>query len=158
MSTEVIPSTTIAIPTGGVKVTGIDVTDDSISIRLNTTIGPIIGVCDADCCSETWIEDIEAPALGFPCTLLGGYDLDMPDARDSEEGEPQEWIAFYGLRLHTSSGDIDIEYRNASNGYYGGSLVWSQTHYYGGVFEQQVPTDNWLPLDEWRRRKDGGDN
>jgi hypothetical protein len=143
----------VETPLKNLVIEGIDVTHDSISIRLNTNIGPIIGVCDADCCSETWIENVELPALGFPCRLITAEHLNMPEGRDSEGDELQEYIQFYGIKLTTDKGEIIIEYRNASNGYYGGDLLWGDRHYYGGVNRQQIPSDEWISTDEWLSRK-----
>lgn len=132
---------------------GVDVTSDSISIRLNTNIGPLIGVCDADCCSQTWIENIELPALGFPCTIVAADELEMPEGREALSDEPQEYIRFYGLRLKTNKGELVVDYRNASNGYYGGNLVWSADRFYGGVYNGQEPNQEWLPVETWLQRK-----
>lgn len=137
----------------GILLNGIDVSVDSISIRLNTAQGPIIGVCDADCCSETWIENIETPALGFPCTVIAAHELEMPEGRYSIDGEPQDFIRFYGLKLITNKGEIVIDYRNASNGYYGGTLDWNGERFYGGVFGQNNPNQEWIPVDEWLAQK-----
>ena len=153
MSKELIVNGKFNIPEGGIKLFGIDVTKDSISIRLNTSIGPVIGVCDAGCCSETWIESIEEPALGFPCMIIGAQDLDMPEGRDAEDGEPQDYIQFYGIKFVTDKGEIVIDYRNASNGYYGGSIEWDGKRFYGGVYGQNNPSDEWLTLEEWQSRK-----
>lgn len=143
----------IKIPENGIVLEGIEITEDSISIKLLTDRGPFIGVCDADCCSETWIENVELPALGFPCRVVGVSDLEMPDSRPSEEGEPQEHIEFYGLKFVTTHGDLVIDFRNASNGYYGGSLEWSPDRFYSGVFNQQEPNQIWISIEEWLRRK-----
>ena len=143
MGNEITKFGQVEIPLNGIQLDGIDISEDSIAIRLNTPQGPIIGVCDADCCSETWIENIDLPVLGFPCTVVGAMHLDMPEGRESEGDEPQEFIEFYGLKLVTNKGEIIIDYRNASNGYYGGSLEWSPDHYYGGVYGQQTKS-GWM--------------
>ena len=36
-----------------------------------------------------------------------------------------------------------IDYRNESNGYYGGNLCWDDESFYGGVYGQNVSTMNW---------------
>lgn len=153
MSTEIINYGELAIPTSGIRLNGIDMTSDSISIRLNTSMGPMIGVCDADCCSETWIENIELPALGFPCTVIAVEELQMPEERESQGDEPQEYILFYGLKFITDKGEMIIEYRNASNGYYGGSLEWKSDYFYGGVFVGQEPNGEWISVDDWQQQK-----
>lgn len=76
-----------------------------------------------DCCSATWIEGIDDPGA------LHGYVLDveeilMPDQvqRVTPLCPYPDSVAFYGLKITTPHGRAVIEYRNNSNGYYGGSL------------------------------------
>jgi hypothetical protein len=65
----------------------------------------------------------------------------------SSDDSEYEIIAFYGLKITTDKGDIIIDYRNSSNGYYGGNLSWPNDNYfYRGVFGQNVSTEEWKPL------------
>jgi hypothetical protein len=41
-----------------------------------------------------------------------------------------------------------IDYRNESNGYYGGELCWPDDHFYGGVHGQNVSTEQWVDVTE----------
>ncbi len=84
----------------------------------------IVATCDAECCSHTWIENVELPALGFPATVLEVQDLDMPDLGDLPGCD---CVAYYGFKIITDKGEIIIDYRNDSNGYYGGSLDWPRS-------------------------------
>jgi len=84
-----------------------------------------VGV-DADCCSYTWIESIELPALGFPATVFSVDDLELPHYPDSEFHPNSDVEAYYGCKISTDKGEIIIDYRNDSNGYYGGSLWWPE--------------------------------
>ena len=65
-------------------------------------------------------------------------------AGDIEDGLPQteehreDVIQFYGFKVSTDKGVLVIDYRNESNGYYGGSLTWPGDYHYGGVFEQNI--------------------
>jgi hypothetical protein len=105
----------------------------------------VVAYCDADCCSYTWIEHVELPTL--PAVVLAVADIDMPAASPpgGKNGpESTEEVAFYGLRVTTSTGHLVIDYRNDSNGYYGGSLTWPGNDYhYGGVYGQNKKTDEW---------------
>jgi hypothetical protein len=84
--------------------------------------GSVGAYCYADCCSYTWIEHIELPALGFPATVVSVDDLDLPG---SDENHPEfDYLQVYGCKITTDRGEIIIDYRNSSNGYYGGDLVW----------------------------------
>lgn len=97
----------------------------------------IVAACDGDCCSYTWIEHVEAPAL--PATVTAVEDIDLPETephRGTHGPDATDSVAFYGLKITTSAGHLIIDYRNDSNGYYGGSLVWPEDYHYGGVYGQ----------------------
>lgn len=105
---------------------------------------------DGDCCSFTWIEHIEMPALGLPFTITGIEELDMPDLGDMEGCEV---VTYYGAKITTNKGDIVIDYRNDSNGYYGGNIVWPVTkdeysYFYGGVHGQNESSLEWEDIEE----------
>jgi len=120
------------------------IADDRMAIKFSTTEGDVVARCDAECCSHTWIESVELPANGFPCTVLSEEDLQLPDAAQDQYGDV---IQFYGVRLVTDKGYIVIDYRNESNGYYGGYLVWpGDRGYYGGVYGQGISSENWVGI------------
>lgn len=125
---------------------GVMLADDRKALRFDTVDGgEIIVRVDGDCCSDSWVEGIELPALGFPCVVLEVNELDLAD-RDIiyEDGV----TAMYGCQIKTTSGDMVIDYRNDSNGYYGGNLCWDDDDFYGGVFGQNVSTMNWQEVTE----------
>jgi hypothetical protein len=78
---------------------------------------------EGDCCSRSWIEHLEAPKDFVGAILLGVQDGGVAEPPDYEPHEDDECVKFYETRFHTDKGDIILEYRNSSNGYYGGSLV-----------------------------------
>ncbi len=105
---------------------------------------------DGDCCSYTWIESVEMPALGLPFTIINVEDLDMPDLGDMPD---KEVVAYYGAKITTDKGDMVIDYRNDSNGYYGGDIVWPVTddeysYFYGGVYQQNISSEEWEDIEE----------
>lgn len=100
---------------------------------------------DADCCSHSWIEHIELPAGGFPALVLAIEDLEIEVEQDHSE---HDCLTKYGLKITTDKGDLVIDYRNESNGYYGGDLVWPTDHFYGGVYGQNVSTADFKPVTE----------
>lgn len=120
----------------------VHIADDAKAIRFLTDQGEIIARADADCCSETWIEHVEIPALGIPAFVTSAKDVAMPEPDQGED----EYLQSYGFEISTDRGEILIEYRNASNGYYGGNLAWPGEHFYGGVYEQNVSSCNWVSL------------
>lgn len=127
----------------GKVITGVKIADDKQAILFQTASGDIVAGCYAECCSHTWIEGIELPVNGFPATVLSAEDIAMPDL-----GSPAEYdvIAYYGFKVKTDKGDIVIDYRNESNGYYGGNLSWPDDRHYGGVYGQNVSNHNWREI------------
>ena len=56
-------------------------------------------------------------------------------------------LQFYGFKITTTRGVCVIDFRNESNGYYGGELSWpNERYYYGGVFGQNVSAEDWKPV------------
>jgi len=129
----------------GKTINKIMIADDKQALLFMTDDGDHVVRVDADCCSHTWVESIEAPALGFPALVAGAEDLDLNMEDEEKDGE---YIAFYGFKISTNKGDIIIDYRNESNGYYGGNLVWPDDNYfYGGVYGQNVSDENWKEIE-----------
>ena len=81
-------------------------------------------------------ENVEMPAGGLPAKILNIEDLDLPEKR-----EEYVLIQFYGLKFTTDKGDLILDYRNESNGYYGGNLTWPGDYYYGGVYKQNISNE-----------------
>lgn len=80
---------------------------------------------EGDCCSSSWIEHLEMPPDIDGARLLS-VDDSAPitqdhSAHDEENGGDS--ISVYNTVFRTDRGDIVLEYRNSSNGYYGGYLV-----------------------------------
>lgn len=91
-------------------------------------------VVDADCCSNTWIESVIEESALVGHTITDIEDLELPDDspvngdRHTALGEDfyEDEMAFYGLAITTERGKCVIDYRNSSNGYYGGSMMLSE--------------------------------
>ncbi len=89
---------------------------------------------EGDCCSRSWIEHLEMPNDIKGATITGAHDSDYVNATEDDEKNPvvnpgdyqpreYECLKVYQTVFHTDRGDISLEYRNSSNGYYGGSLT-----------------------------------
>ena len=122
----------------GKTLTNVELASDKKAIRFTVDGETVVAKCDGDCCSSTWIESLEMPAGGLPAKILEVADLDLP----SQESD-YELIQFYGLKLTTDKGDLVLDYRNESNGYYGGNLSWPGEYHYGGVHGQNDSTEQW---------------
>lgn len=131
----------------GRTLNGIKIAADKGAILFQTDAGDVVARADGDCCSHTWVESIALPALGFPALVQTVADLDMPDLGSPDE---YECIAYYGCKIVTDKGEIIIDYRNESNGYYGGSLEWpsedGRDYFYGGVHGQNVSKEEWTEV------------
>ncbi|MBL4753834.1 MAG: hypothetical protein JKY52_09620 [Flavobacteriales bacterium] len=130
----------------GKVLTGLKLADDKEALLFVTDQGSYKARCDADCCSYTWVEHITMPYKGLPALVLNVEDLDMPDLGDIKGCD---YVQYYGLKIETDKGDIIIDYRNDSNGYYGGNLSWpDDSYFYGGVYGQNVSKEDWKDIIE----------
>lgn len=108
----------------GRMITGYTLAEDNESITFQFAAGDAITlVTFGDCCSHTWIESIDLPdnLLGIVQSV---EDIAMPDLGNiaTTKEECVDQVAYYGLKITTNKGSAVIDYRNNSNGYYGGSL------------------------------------
>lgn len=90
---------------------------------------------EGDCCSHSWIEHLEVPKDLEGAEFLGHESIGSIDATEDDAYNPKregasdyyprehESLAVYQDVFRTSKGDVALEYRNSSNGYYGGYLV-----------------------------------
>lgn len=130
----------------GKTIVSMKIAADKEAILFVTDAGDdLIVKVDADCCSHTWVEAIELPALGFPFVIGSVEDLELNADLDTQGGELQ----FYGAKIVTDKGDMIIDYRNESNGYYGGSICWpGDGYFYGGVYSQNVSAQEWVEIQD----------
>ncbi len=80
---------------------------------------------EGDCCSFSWIEHLETFGDVRGATLLS-VDDSAPITQDHDEHDSAnggDCISVYNTAFKTDRGEIILEYRNSSNGYYGGYLV-----------------------------------
>lgn len=109
----------------------VEVSDEKTTLTLTFDDGSINRyVAYGDCCSETWIEYLTVPSDVNGATITE-VPTDYVDGREATEDERaaslahHDWIevlTVYQSSIKTDRGEIIVEYRNDSNGYYGGSL------------------------------------
>jgi hypothetical protein len=98
---------------------------------------------EADCCSETWFADITGVGALLDSTVLEVEEVKLPsDLEDQDKRTRQEYDEFYGVKLKTTRGHVDIVYRNSSNGYYGGEIEYKVQGLPEGC-ELTPITDDW---------------
>lgn len=79
---------------------------------------------EGDCCSRSWIEHLELPG-DVDGAVITGVEDSAPVTQDHDQHDEDyggDCINVYNTVFHTDRGDIVVEYRNSSNGYYGGWL------------------------------------
>ena len=133
-------------PLVGKTLTGVKLAKDKEAILFQTTEGDIVAQCDGDCCSSTWIESIENTIRSFPAVVLVASDIEDGLPETIENDSNYECLQFYGFKVDTDKGVLVIDYRNSSNGYYGGSLCWPGDHHYGGVYGQNKSDFDWADI------------
>lgn len=79
------------------------------------TDGTLVYESVGDCCSVSWIEHITVPTdiTGAAVISVGNEEMDVVD----DDGDT---IRYYQESVATPKGEIIIEFRNRSNGYYRG--------------------------------------
>lgn len=97
---------------------------------------------NGDCCSETWFSAINGATVLDDQTVIDVVEREAADAPGTRQDEDQ----IYGYTLVTAKGHCDIEFRNSSNGYYGGSCyrIDFDPGEHGGHWAQLAPvTDHY---------------
>ena len=74
--------------------------------------------CDAGCCSESWIHHISGTQ-----SLRGRNIIKVEETEEKRiDGTRQDEDQAFSIKLFTSAGVCDLEFRNSSNGFYGGNF------------------------------------
>lgn len=110
-------------PWVGKELSKIEWDEDTFRLYLKDG-GYLFFVVDADCCSCTWIEHVEAPE-DLDGAILNGVEDSPSTYQETTIRYEDESVVNYKTLFRTSRGDIHVEFRNASNGYYGGSLEFN---------------------------------
>ena len=111
----------------GKKITKVEVNGDSTVMVFTDANGDKIAYeALGDCCSYSWFSDITGLGNLVEHTVSEIVDREEFSEEEQKRAEKQgdyECLALYGHLIKTEKGTCDIEYRNDSNGYYGG---WCQ--------------------------------
>lgn len=94
---------------------------DQKFIIFETDMGNVCWGTYADCCSETWFADITGVSALIGGTVMNVEEMEVYGKKDGRCR--QEVDSFYGIKITTDKGYVDIVFRNSSNGYYGGNLI-----------------------------------
>jgi hypothetical protein len=107
----------------------VELSDDKSEVSFTFQDGGRVSFgAKGDCCSQSWIEHLEAPDDVNGRTLVSVED----DRMETDEEPPvstdecyyDDYLQVYQTIFRLDNGEsIKLEYRNTSNGYYGGYLV-----------------------------------
>ncbi len=105
----------------GTRVNEILLNADKTKILFKTDKGDFAFYADGDCCSYSWIQHFDGVQ-----NLLGEVVVDLDDKdlsnRPDEAPDEHDVLSIYGYEFKTAKGCATLDFRNDSNGYYGGSL------------------------------------
>ena len=97
--------------------------DDCVAILFEGDRLAVLGV-EGGCYSNSWIEHVTIPNDIKGAVVVSVEDICM----SSEENDEYDLLQSYETRINTNRGPIVMEYRNSSNGFYGGyPIVVSDT-------------------------------
>ncbi len=133
-------------PLIGKTITEVLISEDGAAIKFVVLGGePIVARADGDCCSQSWIEDMQGVDQIINSPIVAVEEVgDMPEVAGNRYDHYEEEMAYYGCKITSGKGYALIDYRNSSNGYYGGSLSWGEDYHYGGVYGQNTAkNDTW---------------
>lgn len=88
-------------------------------VVFKTDAGDVAFDVYGDCCSSSWIEHASGLDALVGQVVVSARDSDPVD---DEEDDRDERVQVYQCHLETARGVFSLEFRNGSNGYYGGDL------------------------------------
>lgn len=93
------------------------ISDDKQYLKFVTDDGDIVYYAYGDCCSHSWFNDI----CGFH-SLISAKVISVEEIPSSViHDHGSDLLQSYGYKFVTTGGFASIEFRNESNGWYGGS-------------------------------------
>jgi hypothetical protein len=104
----------------GLVIQAVELSPDKETLTLFGAGGVPLGrlVTTGDCCSHSWIEHVEGEEH-----LLGQPIRRVEEVYLSRQDHPEfDCLQSYSFKIWTDRGICDIEFRNSSNGYYGGEI------------------------------------
>ena len=108
----------------GLKINNAELSDDKRYLTIIVEDGQIFKYfTEGDCCSISWIESIEGLDDFIGSTVTSVENSCGSSFGNTAAPDYDIFTQVYFYKFKTSKGYFDIEMRNESNGYYGGSIV-----------------------------------
>lgn len=93
--------------------------EDTDGIRFHLENGHIDFRAYGDCCSTSYIEDLDNPDI-FSDAIFESFETIEGESKEDPNGYDEHKWTFY--KFKTSKGLCTLSFRNTSNGYYNGHL------------------------------------
>lgn len=107
----------------GKKIISIQYDQDSIIFKTDTRLYEFYA--HGECCSISYINDLDNPEVFNDAVMLDVHS-EHGDNEESTDGDYDLVIKWTFYKFKTTKGDCTLSFRNESNGYYNGSLVYSE--------------------------------
>lgn len=107
----------------GKRINKVFMRDDTMMVFETDTGEKIAYETFGDCCSYSWfahITNLDALIGNIVNNVVEREEFTETEQKKAEAEGDYECLALYGYMLKTDKGTCDIEFRNGSNGYYGG--------------------------------------
>lgn len=105
--------------------------DNDGEITFTTADRVYVFSTDAECCSETWINSIDnvEALINNEVMFVSGREMEYDKQKHGFVGKSNtERVLVYTYDIITKKGACTIDFRNDSNGYYGGSLTLARDY------------------------------
>lgn len=113
--------TIVGLESGTYEVPGDD--DPLDYLRFLTSDGGYVAyAAEGDCCSRSWFNHLSGLDALLGQTVIAVQVKPMSEIPGTGDGWESDELKIYGWTLTTPRGYVDLEMRNSSNGYYGGSI------------------------------------
>lgn len=110
----------------GMTIDSVHMSPENDTIAFKDTDKTVVSfVCDGDCCSESWINHVSGIEALKGHKVQGVICAQMPSTSrgDTNHSNRQCEDRVISYKILTSQGVCALEFRNSSNGYYGGRLM-----------------------------------
>lgn len=77
---------------------------------------------EGDCCSTSFVESIDVSTGIVGAKIVGVEEATLESPPIGTDLSKYEHLECYNLRIITTLGDVVVDFRNDSNGYYGGNV------------------------------------
>lgn len=98
-------------------------------------------MCEADCCSESWVSDIIDFDNMIDAEIISVEILEDRQATEEENKRTRGLRdKIYGIKIFSMKGYTDIIFRNSSNGYYGSEITIQENFSLADLKDTEVIT------------------